>query len=66
VCARFSRAYLSHLFRAGEMLGPRLLSYHNLAVLSTVMADARDAIARGQWAAFRAAALDALAAEGDP
>jgi queuine tRNA-ribosyltransferase len=65
VCSRFTRAYLSHLFRAGEMLGPRLLSYHNLAVLEAVMRAARDAIARGGWATFRDGALAALAVERD-
>jgi queuine tRNA-ribosyltransferase len=30
VCGSYSRAYLRHLFKAGEMLGPRLVSYHNL------------------------------------
>ncbi len=60
VCARFTRAYVSHLFRAGEMLGPRLLSYHNLALLEAVMGDARAAIARAAWRPFRDAALTAL------
>jgi queuine tRNA-ribosyltransferase len=54
VCATYSRAYISHLFRADEMLGPRLLSYHNLARLGQLMSEARDAIAAGTWAAFRA------------
>jgi queuine tRNA-ribosyltransferase len=53
VCRTFSRAYVSHLFRAGELLGPRLLSYHNLAALAALMADARTAIAAGRWDAFR-------------
>jgi len=53
VCTTYTRAYLSHLFRAEEMLGPRLLSYHNLAMLASLMADARDAIAAGTWHAFR-------------
>jgi queuine tRNA-ribosyltransferase len=53
VCATYTRAYVSHLFRADEMLGPRLLSYHNLALFSQLMAEARDAIAAGHWAAFR-------------
>ncbi len=53
VCTTYSRAYLSHLFRAGEMLGKQLLSYHNLAVLIDVMAEARGAIERAQWPAFR-------------
>ncbi|MFZ1123546.1 MAG: tRNA guanosine(34) transglycosylase Tgt [Candidatus Baltobacteraceae bacterium] len=62
VCATFSRAYLSHLFRAEEMLGPRLLSYHNLAVLLDLMAEARAAIEAGTWPQFRDAALAALGA----
>jgi len=53
VCATHTRAYLSHLFRANEMLGPRLLSYHNLAVLERLVADAREAIASGRWVAYR-------------
>jgi queuine tRNA-ribosyltransferase len=54
VCATFTRAYLSHLFRADEMLGPRLLSLHNLAMLAQLMSEARDAIERNAWQAFRA------------
>jgi len=53
VCATYSRAYLSHLFRADEMLGPRLLSLHNLATLAELMRDARAAIESGAWATFR-------------
>jgi queuine tRNA-ribosyltransferase len=63
VCGTFTRAYLSHLFRAEEMLGPRLLSYHNLRVLLRLMEEARDAIAEGRWAAFRDAALAAATGE---
>jgi queuine tRNA-ribosyltransferase len=50
------------LFRAEEMLGPRLLSYHNLAVLLDLMAEARAAIEAGTWPQFRDAALAALGA----
>jgi queuine tRNA-ribosyltransferase len=57
VCATYARAYLSHLFRAEEMLGPRLLSYHNLALLAQLMAEAREAIAAGTWAEFRDATV---------
>ncbi len=53
VCATYTRAYLSHLFRAEEMLGPRLLSYHNLAMLAQLMSEARAAIAAGAWTTFR-------------
>jgi len=53
VCALFSRAYISHLFRANELLGMRLLSYHNIFILDALMADARGAIEADAWAAFR-------------
>jgi queuine tRNA-ribosyltransferase len=52
-CGSFTRAYLSHLFRAKEMLGPRLLSYHNLYLLNALMREARAAIEAGNWSAFR-------------
>jgi queuine tRNA-ribosyltransferase len=52
VCRQFSRAYLHHLFLAGEMLGPTLLSLHNLAFYSRLMARLRDAIKSGSFAAF--------------
>jgi queuine tRNA-ribosyltransferase len=51
-CARFSRAYLHHLFKCSEPLGPRLLSIHNLHHYLTLMAEARAAIAQGEYAAF--------------
>jgi queuine tRNA-ribosyltransferase len=60
VCATHSRAYLAHLFRSDEMLGPQLLSYHNLAVLLDLMSEARAAIEGGRWQAFRASALTQL------
>jgi queuine tRNA-ribosyltransferase len=56
-CRHFSRAYLHHLFVAREMLGPTLLSLHNVAYYCRLMADARRAIAEGRYAAFRAARL---------
>ena len=43
-CTRYDRAYLRHLFAAGEMLGLRLLSLHNLTFLLRIMRDAREAI----------------------
>lgn len=54
-CATYSRAYLAHLFRAKEMLGPRLLSYHNVYFLNALMREARDAIESGEWAPFASA-----------
>ena len=54
-CAGYSRAYLHHLFRTGEMLGPILLSQHNLFFYQRLMADLRAAIAAGRLADFRTA-----------
>lgn len=54
-CAGYSRAYLHHLFRCGEMLGPILLSQHNLFFYQRLMADLRVAIAAGRLAGFRTA-----------
>jgi queuine tRNA-ribosyltransferase len=54
-CRRFSRAYLRHLFVAGEMLGARLNTIHNLTYYQRLMADVRAAIRQGRFPAFRAA-----------
>jgi queuine tRNA-ribosyltransferase len=56
-CRHFSRAYLHHLFLADEMLGPVLLTLHNIAFYCRLMADIRAAIREGRYAAFRAARL---------
>ncbi len=53
VCTNYTRAYLAHLFRSNEMLGPRLLSYHNVYILNDLMREARSAIEGGTWAEFR-------------
>ena len=49
VCARFSRAYLRHLFTSEELLGLRLLSLHNVHFLVALMRDARTAIRTGAF-----------------
>jgi len=54
VCTRYSRAYLHHLHRAGEMLGAMLLTEHNLWFYQQLMAGMRAAIAEGRFAAFAA------------
>jgi queuine tRNA-ribosyltransferase len=51
-CKNFSRAYLHHLMKCGEPLGPRLLSMHNLTHYIALMAEARAAIDAGDYAAF--------------
>jgi len=50
----YSLAYLNHLFRAGEYLGPMLLSWHNTAFFQALMARMRDAIAGGTFEDLRA------------
>jgi queuine tRNA-ribosyltransferase len=57
VCTTFTRAYLAHLFRSNEMLGPRLLSYHNVYLLNGLMREARAAIEEGSWQKFRDSVL---------
>ena len=52
VCAGWSRAYLHHLVRAGEILGSMLMTEHNLAFYQALMADLRESIGQGRLAAF--------------
>jgi queuine tRNA-ribosyltransferase len=49
----YSRAYLHHLVKSGEILGQVLLSWHNLAFYEALMAQSRAAIRAGTFAAFR-------------
>jgi len=64
-CTRHSRAYLHHLFRANEMLGPMLLTQHNLTYYQSLMRGMRVAITEGRLDAH-IAALRAAWAAGDP
>jgi queuine tRNA-ribosyltransferase len=50
-CTNFSRAYLHHLFRAGEILGSMLNTIHNLHYYQTIMREMREAIAAGTLSA---------------
>ena len=52
-CRTFSRAYLRHLFKAGEILALRLATVHNLHFLLTLMADMRAAISAGRFDELR-------------
>jgi queuine tRNA-ribosyltransferase len=56
-CRQFSRAYLRHLFQVEEMLGPILVSLHNVAFYQQTMRDARRAILEGRYDAYRTVAL---------
>lgn len=53
VCQSYTRAYLRHLIKAGEMLAHRLLSYHNLYFLLKLMQRAQAAILEDRFQAFR-------------
>jgi queuine tRNA-ribosyltransferase len=53
-CRNFSRAYLHHLHRAGEILGARLNTLHNLHYYLQLMREIRSSIDAGQFQAFRA------------
>ena len=59
-CRTFSRAYLHHLFKSSEPLGPRLVSLHNLHHYHALMAEARLAIERGAYAAYARTKLEAI------
>ncbi|MBB3473916.1 tRNA guanosine(34) transglycosylase Tgt [Sphingomonas sp. BK345] len=52
VCATWTRAYLHHLVRSGEILGAMLMTEHNIAFYEALMADLRAAIAQGVLATF--------------
>ena len=54
VCRRFSRSYVRHLFTAQEMLGMRLAVMHNLYFYNKLTERIREALDKGEFAAFRA------------
>jgi queuine tRNA-ribosyltransferase len=58
VCGTWSRGYIRHLFRSREMLGPRLLSHHNVAFLTDLVAAARAAVLAGELQAWAAGWTD--------
>ncbi len=53
VCRNFTRAYIRHLFKAGEMLGLRLATWHNLRFLIRLMENIREAIRNDCLGDFR-------------
>ncbi|MEI4195031.1 tRNA guanosine(34) transglycosylase Tgt [Roseovarius sp. E0-M6] len=63
-CAHYSRAYLHHVFRSGEMISGMLLTWHNLHYFQQIMAGMRDAIAQGRFQAWEAD-FHAVRAQGD-
>ncbi|WP_245479463.1 tRNA-ribosyltransferase family protein, partial [Hansschlegelia zhihuaiae] len=61
----YSRAYLHHLVKSGEILGMMLLSWVNVAYYQTLMAGARGAIARGAFGDYAASAVAGWAGGAD-
>jgi queuine tRNA-ribosyltransferase len=61
VCVRYSRAYISHLYRSGEMLGSILSSYHNISFYLDMMERIRQAIRLGTFNEFYNSFLEELA-----
>lgn len=51
-CTHYTRGYIHHLFKADEMLGPILLSWHNIHYYEQLMEQIRSAIADGRFSAF--------------
>lgn len=52
-CRTYSRAYIRHLLKAGEMLGMRLCVLHNLYFYNTLMEEIRDALENGRFASYK-------------
>ncbi|SEH61750.1 tRNA guanosine(34) transglycosylase Tgt [Paracoccus alkenifer] len=63
-CSGYSRAYLHHVFRAGEMISGMLLTWHNLHYYQQIMQQMREAIAAGTLDAW-VAGFHAMRAQGD-
>jgi len=57
ICATYSRAYLRHLYKCGEILAARALSYHNVHLYLRLMEEIREAIRAGRYREFAAEML---------
>ena len=62
-CRNYSRAYIRHLLKAGEMLGMRLLVMHNLRFYNHLMEEIRAAIEQGNYAEYKKKKIEAMKAE---
>lgn len=59
-CRNFTRSYLRHLFNAGEILGLRLVSYHNIWFFVNFVRDIRSAIEEGRFSEFKKNFLESI------
>ncbi|MFA6878438.1 MAG: tRNA-guanine transglycosylase, partial [Fusobacterium sp.] len=53
VCRNYKRGYIRHLLKAGEILGQRLTTYHNLYFLVNLMKNARKSILEDRFIEFK-------------
>ena len=65
VCKSFSRAYIRHLFKAGEMLGMRLCVLHNLYFYNQMMEEIRLALDENRFASYKQSKLEGFARNGE-
>jgi queuine tRNA-ribosyltransferase len=59
-CVQFSRAYLAHCFRASELIGPRMVTVHNVAYMTRLAREARTAIVERRFDAWREMIIEQL------
>jgi queuine tRNA-ribosyltransferase len=64
-CRGYTRAYLRHLLKTGEMLGARLVSLHNVHFYLRLVRSLRDALIEGSFEGVRAKILAGLGEEGE-
>ncbi len=62
-CRRYSRAYIRHLLKAGEMLGMRLCVLHNLYFYNTMMEEIRQSLEEDRWPEYKAKKLAGMQGE---
>jgi queuine tRNA-ribosyltransferase len=62
-CKNFTRAYLRHLFKAGEILALQLATIHNLSFYFWLMRSAREAILEDRYAGWKTAVINSLSVE---
>lgn len=64
-CQTYSRAYIRHLLKAGEMLGMRLCVLHNLYFYNTMMAEIRQALEEDRWTAYKKRKLEGVLGQAE-
>ena len=62
-CRRYSRAYIRHLLKAGEMLGMRLCVLHNLYFYNTMMEEIRNALEEGRFSEYKRQKMEGMASD---